>query len=182
MTIAQSETTKTDSPKDSGFYSGITIEEFRQFKKLELTNLGKVNLILGPNNAGKTSILEAVYIHACHGNIKLIFDNLLLSRISQTKNISGLLEIGEQILSLFNKKSDLPYKFIIASVDFQFNPSQEISNLDPRNVGYSLADAYEQNSNDSDYLGYWQVVDSQNDQNYQNYDLYRQFKSEVHKL
>ena len=40
-------------------------------------NLGKVNLILGPNNAGKTSILEAVYIHACHGNIKLIFDVLL---------------------------------------------------------------------------------------------------------
>ena len=75
MTVTQSETTKTDSPKDSGFYSGITIEGFRQFKKLELTNLGKVNLVLGPNNAGKTSILEAVYIHACHGNIKLIFDN-----------------------------------------------------------------------------------------------------------
>ena len=52
----------------------------------------------------------------------------------------------------------------------------------PLGLLYSLADAYEQNSNDSDYLGYWQVVDSQNDQNYQNYDLYRQFKSEVHKL
>ena len=45
MTIAQSETTKTDSSKDSGFYSGITIEGFRQFKKLELTNLGKLNLV-----------------------------------------------------------------------------------------------------------------------------------------
>ena len=66
MTIAQSETAKIDSSNDSGFYSGITIEGFRQFKKLELTNLGKINLILGPNNAGKTSILEGIYIHACH--------------------------------------------------------------------------------------------------------------------
>lgn len=172
MTIAQSETTKTNSPNDSGFYSGITIEDFRQFKKLELTNLGKINLILGPNNAGKTSILEGIYIHACHGDIGLIFDNLLLSRISQSKNNSSFLEIGEQILSLFNKKPDLPYKFIIASCEFQFNPSQKLSNLDPRNVGYSLADAYQQNSDDSDsknYLGNWEVIDSGKGQNY---DLY----------
>jgi len=127
MTIAQSETTETDSPKDSGFYSGITIEGFRQFKKLELTNLGKVNLILGPNNAGKTSILEAIYIHACHGDIRLIFDNLLLSRISQTRNISGFLEVGEQIISLFNQKK------ISDSNNYQFTITREIlSDLDKK--------------------------------------------------
>lgn len=72
MTIAQSETKKTDSSKDSGFYSGITIQRFRQFKNLELNNLGKINLFLEPKNVGKTSILEAIYIHGCYGNIRLI--------------------------------------------------------------------------------------------------------------
>ena len=71
MTIAQSETTKTNSPKDSRFYSSIIIQRFRQFKNLELNNLGKINLLLGPNNVGKTSILEAIYIHNCYGNIRL---------------------------------------------------------------------------------------------------------------
>ena len=78
MTSTQSETTKTETSKDSGFYSAITIDGFRQFKKLELNNLGKVNLILGPNNIGKTNILEAIYIHACRGNMELILNNLLL--------------------------------------------------------------------------------------------------------
>jgi AAA15 family ATPase/GTPase len=129
MTVTQSETTKTNSPKDSGFYSGITIEGFRQFRKLELTNLGKVNLILGPNNAGKTSILEAIYIHACHGDIRLIYDNLILPRISQTRNISGFLEVGEQIISLFNQK-----KLSDSNIyDYQFTITREIlSNLDEK--------------------------------------------------
>ena len=181
MTIAQSETTKTDSPKDSGFYSGITIEGFRQFKKLELTNLGKINLILGPNNAGKTSILEAIYIHACHGDIGLIFDNLLLSRISQTKSISGFLEIGEQVISLFNKKNHLPYHFTINKTNIDdlpnydrmtivFKPSKRLSQLDPRNLNstYQVLDSSTKlKSSNRDLLGNWRStnngVDESND-------------------
>ena len=169
MTIAQSETTKTNSLNDSGFYSGITIEGFRQFKKLELTNLGKINLILGPNNAGKTSILEAIYVHACHGDIGLIFENLLLSRISQTKNISGFLEIGEQILSLFNKKNHLPYHFTINKPNIDdlpnydrmtivFKPSQRLSQLDPRNLNstYQVLDSSKKHkSSKQELLGNW---------------------------
>jgi predicted ATPase len=38
----------------------ITIENFRGLKKLELNGLQAVNLIVGQNNAGKTSLLEAL--------------------------------------------------------------------------------------------------------------------------
>jgi predicted ATP-dependent endonuclease of OLD family len=38
----------------------ITIENFRGFRKLELHGLKSINLIVGPNNTGKTSLLEAV--------------------------------------------------------------------------------------------------------------------------
>jgi predicted ATPase len=42
----------------------ISIENFRGFKKLELSGLKAVNLIVGQNNAGKTSLLEALAILA----------------------------------------------------------------------------------------------------------------------
>ncbi|MCC7318246.1 MAG: AAA family ATPase [Bacteroidales bacterium] len=38
----------------------IEISYFRKFKKIQLKNLGKYNLILGDNNSGKTSLLEAL--------------------------------------------------------------------------------------------------------------------------
>ncbi len=40
----------------------IDIEAFRGLRSLKLDNLGRVNLLMGPNNSGKTSVLEAVSI------------------------------------------------------------------------------------------------------------------------
>ncbi|HXM44624.1 MAG TPA: AAA family ATPase [Bryobacteraceae bacterium] len=38
----------------------LTIERFRGLQDLTLDNLGRVNLLVGPNNSGKTSVLEAI--------------------------------------------------------------------------------------------------------------------------
>lgn len=38
----------------------LTIKRFRGLQDLELKDLGQVNLFVGPNNSGKTSILEAI--------------------------------------------------------------------------------------------------------------------------
>lgn len=40
----------------------LTLENYRGFRHFELHDLGRVNLIVGTNNAGKTSILEAISI------------------------------------------------------------------------------------------------------------------------
>jgi len=42
----------------------ISISNFRGFTELKLAGLGRVNLIVGKNNAGKTSLLEAISILA----------------------------------------------------------------------------------------------------------------------
>lgn len=42
----------------------IKLENFRGFRSLELKELKRVNLIVGQNNAGKTSLLEALFL-AC---------------------------------------------------------------------------------------------------------------------
>ncbi|MFP4581065.1 MAG: AAA family ATPase, partial [Candidatus Sumerlaeia bacterium] len=41
--------------------SSLHIENYRCFEKFDAQDLGRVNLIVGDNNSGKTSLLEAVY-------------------------------------------------------------------------------------------------------------------------
>ncbi|MCG6138737.1 MAG: AAA family ATPase [Nostoc sp. LLA-1] len=43
----------------------ITIHQFRGLQHLELNDLGRINLLVGINNSGKTSVLEALSIY-CH--------------------------------------------------------------------------------------------------------------------
>lgn len=43
----------------------ITIHQFRGLRDIKLDNLGQVNLLVGINNSGKTSVLEALSIY-CH--------------------------------------------------------------------------------------------------------------------
>lgn len=48
-------------------YESIGIQRFRQFQVFELPNLTRVNLLVGRNNAGKTSLLESVEMLASGG-------------------------------------------------------------------------------------------------------------------
>lgn len=44
-------------------YRSFEIKNFRCFDALKLENLTRVNLVVGKNNAGKTSLLEALFLH-----------------------------------------------------------------------------------------------------------------------
>jgi predicted ATP-dependent endonuclease of OLD family len=48
----------------------LRIENFRCFQRFELQQLGKLNLLVGTNNSGKTSILEAVQLLTSHSNLE----------------------------------------------------------------------------------------------------------------
>ncbi|MCY3978774.1 MAG: AAA family ATPase [Chloroflexi bacterium] len=43
-------------------YKSFRVKNFRCFKDLQINDLGRVNLIAGQNNTGKTALLEAMYI------------------------------------------------------------------------------------------------------------------------
>lgn len=55
------------------------LENFRLFDKLEVKRLGRVNLIVGRNNVGKSAFLEAVYIYAADAN-RSVLNELIQSR------------------------------------------------------------------------------------------------------
>ncbi len=42
--------------------SSIHIEGFRGFERFDMEELGHVNLLVGTNNSGKTSLLEALHL------------------------------------------------------------------------------------------------------------------------
>lgn len=48
----------------------VKIENFRGFKSFELQQLGRINLLVGENNSGKTSILEAIQLLCSRTNLE----------------------------------------------------------------------------------------------------------------
>ncbi|MDR3358350.1 MAG: AAA family ATPase [Desulfovibrio sp.] len=49
-------------------FDSLEIRQFRAFDFLKIEQLGHVNLILGKNNVGKSTLLEALYLHANVGS------------------------------------------------------------------------------------------------------------------
>lgn len=83
--------------------SHINIRNFRQFDNLTLDNLGRFNLIVGDNNVGKTSLLEALLFV---NNEELFYKNLAFAYIA--RNNSPLIKKDDNQI-----KFDLTNNFII---------------------------------------------------------------------
>ncbi len=60
----------------SAIISSFTVERFRSLQSLKLENLGRVNLITGRNNCGKSSVLEALRILASAGRPEVLYSIL----------------------------------------------------------------------------------------------------------
>jgi len=140
------------SPEQNiGRYKSMTVEGFRLFERLELTDLAPVNLFFGPNNAGKSSILEAVFAHACGYNLDPFLKQCVFRRTGGS--VTGVLDLGEQILLTFRDRFTPPYAFTISAevldvsaqkrlwdtsphtLTATFEPGSELANLDPRALG-----------------------------------------------
>lgn len=52
----------------------LEIQGFRGFRKLVIERLGRVNLIVGKNNVGKTSVLEALRLYANPASPRVLLD------------------------------------------------------------------------------------------------------------
>lgn len=57
--------------------SKLTLEGYRSFESYSLADLRRVNLLVGPNNSGKTSILEAVDFLASRGDPRVLIQPAL---------------------------------------------------------------------------------------------------------
>jgi AAA15 family ATPase/GTPase len=78
----------------------LEIKNFRAFKHLRIERLARVNLIVGKNNVGKTSLLEALWIYA-EGGSRLALRRLLLSRDEADE--TDLNDSSESRVEAFNR-------------------------------------------------------------------------------
>ncbi len=53
--------------------TSLTIDNFRCFRSFELKQLGRLNLIVGKNNSGKTSLLEAVQLLCSESSLGALY-------------------------------------------------------------------------------------------------------------
>jgi AAA15 family ATPase/GTPase len=93
-------------------YKSIKIEGFRQFEEFEINDLGAINLFLGQNNTGKSSILEAFYTHASGLNFNN-FNKKIICKKGYIPN--NPLDAANQIRTLFYSTEAEPYRFVIST-------------------------------------------------------------------
>ncbi|WP_421977973.1 AAA family ATPase [Roseivirga seohaensis] len=109
------------------------VENFKRFKELSLENLGQFNLIVGDNNVGKTSALEALLYDVDRDR----FSSNLLSALS-FKNLGGKYVEGH--FSFFINKNVL-----LQSKDREIVMSFKMNTIEASNLGskvYSFTDQF----------------------------------------
>jgi len=140
------------------FIKNIEIKKFKCFEDFKAEGFGRVNLIGGKNNVGKTAFMEAVYISSSKNNI----ENIITRRY-----IADILwdlwnEIGKKFINNFIKEKKKDYKDIeIKSnlndlkVDIEFKSSNKAhkknyEKLYSKIIEYDLEDRLDSYLNDFD--------------------------------
>ena len=68
----------SSEPAVEAMLTRLQIRNFRGFNALKIDHLSAINLIVGENNSGKTSLLEAIFLLSAAGNTQLaINDNVI---------------------------------------------------------------------------------------------------------
>ena len=80
--------------------NSLEIRNFQGFQHLTIDHLGRVNLIVGKNNIGKSSLLEALRLYTRRGSPEVIWEILELRDESRNSPYSRSVKIEELLLSL----------------------------------------------------------------------------------
>ncbi len=122
------------------FIKNIEIKNFKCFEDFKAEGFGRVNLIGGKNNVGKTALIEAIYISNSKNNLK---------KIITTRYMADILwdlwkEIGKKFINNFidekiedYKKSQIKTNLNDLKIDIKFQSSNKVTKNRYENV-YSL--------------------------------------------
>ena len=84
----------------------LHIKNFKNFKDLTIERLGKVNLIVGKNNVGKSSLLEAISVYITNGEENWLRE-ILADRGEEIRNIDAdkinAESVKQHYISLFSE-------------------------------------------------------------------------------
>jgi len=110
----------------------LEIKNFRAFKHLRIEKLGRVNLIVGKNNVGKTSLLDALRLYALGGEpftISLLLserDELALEDTAARPGVVDAHEFAVAINNLFYERKDTRQLHEAIVVGSTHNPENRV--------------------------------------------------------
>lgn len=81
--------------KRQSHFSELAITQFRRFNDLKISDLKRVNVFAGPNNSGKTSVLEAVHLLVSQNDIDEVLR--VICRRGKVSNDPPALWVMEQL-------------------------------------------------------------------------------------
>lgn len=94
--------------------TSIHIKGFRKYKDFKIDGFSRINFILGNNNVGKTSVLEAVFGWACGQNI-VPFLGMPLAR-GRYSGIQQPYWMMEEIMSVVNHHDRIPFSMSFSGI------------------------------------------------------------------
>lgn len=97
----------------------LEIERFRGIQKLRLKNLGDVNLLLGDNDAGKTSVLEAIKLFESPYSIDAIVRNSRIRLMNMPFSRDSYTQL-ESLLDLFPFGKEYKYIALGAEIEKEY--------------------------------------------------------------
>jgi len=126
--------------------NSINIKKYKIFEDLKLNNLGKVNLIVGPNNIGKTALLEVVELLMSRDikYLKNIILKIVKRRDEEIKDLNFEIKNENKSIKVFPIEGNDFFEDI--QKDFPFFPDMKI--LEERFI------RIEYNVNDNLEIGY----------------------------
>lgn len=130
---------------DEHFYEQLKIEKFRGIKSLEIDDLARVNLFVGRNNCGKTSVLEAASLLTGMSDPTLILgiENLRGINLSESSHLRNFFyrQKYTEGFRLFGKQKTESRELNVRPIYENFNAGQVGSA--PSNNSARVRDAIE---------------------------------------
>lgn len=90
--------------------NSLRIENFRGIKELEIDRLAQINLLVGKNSVGKTTVLDAIRLYASGTNLSAVFRLLadrneidLLSLLRFSREEPNTIDIEQEFIDAFRE-------------------------------------------------------------------------------
>src|SRR5438128_432444 len=87
--------------------NSLEIRNFRAFHDLKIEHLGRVNLLVGKNNVGKTSLLEAIQLYASRAATPTFIWEIMITRQEVKQPFVNVRDMLAALKYLFYGRNDI---------------------------------------------------------------------------
>src|SRR5947209_18132096 len=87
--------------------NSLEVRNFRAFHDLKIEHLGRVNLLVGKNNVGKTSLLEAIQMYASRASTPTFIWEIMRARREVKQSFINVRDMLAALKYLFYGRNDI---------------------------------------------------------------------------